>query len=298
MELAAGTMITPSLRLVRELGRGAMGSVWVADHLMLDTQMAVKLLLHEAMQQHGSIMHERFVREAKATAQLHSPHVVRIFDRGVTAGQVPFIVMELLAGESLGQYLLRKQRLNVAQLLHVVQQVALALDEAHTLNIVHRDIKPDNIFLATVPGSAEPLVKVLDFGIAKLLDAAAPNAQLTSTGAIIGTPKYMSPEQMLSAKAVDLQADLWALAVVAYRALCGVFPFRGESLTELCMAVANAQYSAPSQVEQTLPPGLDQWFSRAFARQARKRFTSAGEMAQAYRAALAPICTPAYGGGD
>jgi len=169
--LAPEMMVTPSVRLVRPLGRGGMGSVWVADHLTLRTQVAVKFISAEVLERGGRSILTRFEREAQAAAQIRSEHVVHIHDLGVMDGGTPYIVMELLDGESLGHRLKRARSLPADQVRLVVAQVAKALGAAHELGIIHRDIKPDNIFL--VKRDDEPLVKVLDFGIAKQTQVAS-----------------------------------------------------------------------------------------------------------------------------
>ena len=273
-------MISPTLRLSRLLGQGGMGSVWLADHLALQTQVAVKFLSQEMAASPEAI--ERFKREATAAAQIRSPHVVQTLDHGITADGVPYIVLELLEGEELGARMEREPRLPVALVALVVSQVCKALAKAHSLNIVHRDIKPDNIFLVDVDG--EPFVKVLDFGIAKKTGESS--LKMTSTNAMIGTPYYMSPEQAFSSKDVDARTDLWALAVVAYYALVGDVPFSGETVGAICLAIDKAQYTPVTQLRPELPPALDAWFARAFARKLDKRFASAREMADAFQAAI------------
>src|SRR5262249_44988052 len=157
-------------------------------------------------------------------AQIKSPHVAQVFDHGVTADGAPYIVMELLDGEDLKQRVRRLGPLPPAEVARIISQAASALGRAHRLGIVHRDIKPDNLVSLDIEG--ELFVKVLDFGVAK--GALGGNLAMTSTGSVVGTPMYMSPEQILSAKHVDFRADLWALSVVAYFALTGHTPFAGE----------------------------------------------------------------------
>jgi serine/threonine-protein kinase len=280
VDLAQGQMITPTLRLNRLLGRGGMGSVWLADQLALQTQVAVKFLSPEMAASPDAI--ERFKREATAAAQIRSPHVVQTLDHGITPEGVPYIVLELLEGEELGARMEREPRLPVALVALVVSQACKALAKAHSLNIVHRDIKPDNLFLVDVDG--EPFVKILDFGIAKKTDENS--LKMTSTNAMIGTPYYMSPEQAFSSKDVDARADLWALAVVAYYALVGDVPFSGETVGAICLAIDKAQYTPVTRLRPELPPALDAWFARAFARKLEKRFASAREMADAFQAAV------------
>ncbi|MBI4701237.1 MAG: serine/threonine protein kinase, partial [Deltaproteobacteria bacterium] len=225
MEPKPGTMVTPKVRLARPLGAGGMGSVWVADHLALEVEVAVKLISAEALQRDPGLA-ERFKREAAVAAKIKSPHVVQMHDHGLTDDGTPYIVMELLAGESLRERLERCERLSPRETGLMLAQVAEVLSTAHAMGVVHRDLKPDNVFL--VCSGYEIFVKVLDFGIAKHQGPAA-GRPLTRTDAVMGTPEYMSPEQLLSAKAVDHRADLWALGVVVYEALTGWRPFHGET---------------------------------------------------------------------
>ena len=187
MDLAAGTLVTSTVRLVRLLGEGGMGSVWVADHLALKTQVAVKFVSPQLIKEDSSIL-SRFNREAALSAKIKSPHVVQTFDHGVMDDGCPYIVMELLEGESLMERIERDGLLGFEAARTVVAHTAKALSKAHKLNIVHRDIKPDNIFV-TKPDEDddEIFVKILDFGIAKQTGVPKVSA-VTSTGMMVGTP--------------------------------------------------------------------------------------------------------------
>ncbi|MBI3201792.1 MAG: serine/threonine protein kinase [Myxococcales bacterium] len=275
-ELSVGTEVTSSIRLKRRLGAGGMGSVWVADHAALRTEVVVKFLADRLAEDATSLA--RFAREAAAAAQVKSPHVVQMLDHGVMAGGHPYIVMELLEGSDLSQELKRRQ-LSPAEVAHVIEHVALALDRAHSKDIVHRDIKPNNIFLCEV-GSGVPFVKLLDFGIAREGDQ-----NLTTTGNLVGTPAFMSPEQ-LSGKPVDRRADLWSLAMVALKALTGKNPFERPTIPETMGAVVHGDLPVPSQLSPDLPPGVDAWFARACARDPTARFATARELSEALWAAI------------
>ncbi|HTN83234.1 MAG TPA: serine/threonine-protein kinase, partial [Sorangium sp.] len=256
----AGQQLTATLRLVRPLGQGAMGSVWVADHLALGIQVAVKFMAPAVAQEPGFA--ERFRREAVAAAQIKHPHVAQVLDYGVSSDGALYIAMELLDGETLKSRLQRLGPLPLAEVARIVAQTAKALGRAHQLGIVHRDIKPDNLFVLDLDG--DPFIKILDFGVAKLDQSQAMSA--TATGSMLGTPLYMSPEQLLSAKHVDRQADLWALAVVAYRALTGALPFVGDTLGALSVAVYAGVFQPPSALRPDLPPAVDAWMARALQR--------------------------------
>jgi alpha-tubulin suppressor-like RCC1 family protein/serine/threonine protein kinase len=284
----AATQITPEIRLVRCLGRGGMGAVWLAEHTKLGTNVVVKLL-DEVLG--GAAPNEtsraRFIREAEAAAQVRSPHVVQIFDFGISDAGAPYIVMELLDGRDLGFELRAAGVLAPKLVAHVLSQVATALEVVHARRIVHRDIKPGNIFLCRLEGAPEselPFVKLLDFGIAKL--TAHAEVTLTTTGEMIGTPLYMSPEQFESSATIDHLSDLWSLGVVAFRALTGKPPFRGETLGQVVASVLNHEMPVPTRLRPELPRGVDAWFAKACARVPQERFTSAREMANAFAKAI------------
>ncbi len=292
MELSPGTFVTDNLRLVELLGEGGMGCVWVADHLTLRTKVAVKFIAAELIAQSPELV-PRFTREATAAAQIKSPHVVQTFDHGVMTDGSPYIVMELLEGEDLGQKLDREKKMPLAHVEIVISQVAKALNKAHAAGIIHRDIKPDNIFLVSHDDDEEPFVKVLDFGVAKHT-AAQSHSIVTATGAMVGTPAYMSPEQILTGKSVDVRSDIWSMGVVAYHALIGDIPFEGETLGALCVSISKAAVTPPSAVDPSIPASVDAWMARALARQPEDRFQSAKELAESFRAAIRgePVALP------
>jgi serine/threonine-protein kinase len=223
----------------------------------------------------------RFEREAKAAAQIRSAHVVQILDHGTFHG-TPYIAMELLEGEDLGRRLGRTHRMSPHDVAAIVTHVSRALSKAHAMEIVHRDLKPENVFLAL--DDDRELAKVLDFGVAKRVQVDAPNP--TVAGTMLGTPSYMSPEQAQGAQFVDYRSDLWALAVIAFRCMTGVLPFRGDSLPELLVRIVVSPLPVPSSLAVDVPRGFDAWWERAVARDANRRFQSARELAHALTVAL------------
>jgi serine/threonine-protein kinase len=280
--LVPGTLLRDKYRLDREIGRGGMGSVWRATRIDLGTDLAVKVLHASASSKAAAL--GRFEREAKAAASLSSPHVVRIIDFGIDeAKALAFLAMELLVGESLGECLKRSGRLAPAQVAGVITQVARALNQAHGLGIVHRDLKPANVFL--VQNEDEHLVKLLDFGIAKA-NGGVDEGLLTETGNVLGTPHYMSPEQLSSSKGVDHRADLWSLAVIACECMTGQRPFRADSLGELAMRISLGRCEPPSSVAP-VPVGFDEWFARATQIDPAQRFQTASALAAALTALVA-----------
>jgi hypothetical protein len=280
--LQPGAEVTHAVRLLRQLGQGGMGSVWLAEHRGLGTNVVVKFMMAELALDAASVA--RFSREAAAASQVKSPHVVQTLDHGITAEGVPFIVMELLEGHDLAKHLAARRVLSPEETLAIVDQLCKALDRAHQKGIVHRDIKPENIFLCDV-GHGETFVKLLDFGIAKSIHPDAP-AVLTSTGAVLGTPHYMSPEQSLGAKGIDHRTDLWSVGVVTFECLTGRRPFEGDTLAGLALAVHHGPIPIPTFYAPGLPPGVDMWFARACARNVDQRPASARALADELRQAL------------
>jgi hypothetical protein len=275
IQLAENSVVANRFRLNRLLGRGGMGSVWHATHLGLDIPCAVKFIEGEFA--HMAEAQQRFEREAKAAAQLRSPHVVQILDHGVCDG-TPYIAMELLDGEDLGKRLTRVGRMDPREVITIITQVCRALSRAHQLGIVHRDLKPDNIFL--VRDDDREIAKVLDFGIAKS-NATALDGSNTKTGAMLGTPYYMSPEQAQGIKSVDFRSDLWSLAVIVFQAITGHLPFESEALGDLLVKIIVQPIPVPSHVAADVPPGFDAWWNKASQRDPALRHQTAKEFAEA-----------------
>jgi serine/threonine-protein kinase len=286
----SGATIGGRYRLRAPIGAGAMGEVWRADHVTLGTPIAVKLV-DTANRDDAQEIIGRFEQEARAAAQLKSPHVVQILDYGAD-GRVAFIAMELLEGESLEHRLARRGRLLPSETAHVLREMARGIDRAHAAGVVHRDLKPPNVFIARVDGVE--VVKVLDFGIAKLLGVPREAQLQTQAGFVVGTPAYMSPEQVLGRR-VDHRSDLWQMGVIAFECITGQRPFDGEVLGQLFMSICTGPIPVPSAVVMpgatTIPKELaafDAWFARALSRDPAQRFASAGEMAEALSVIFAP----------
>lgn len=279
--LVAGRVLAGRYQLESQIGMGGFGTVWRAQHLVLEAPVAVKLIDPEIAEDPRAI--ERFLREAKALASLRSPHVVQILDYGVE-DQQPFMAMELLEGESLAERIERLGRLPAEQMVRVVVHVARAISRAHEAGVVHRDLKPENVFL--VQNDDDEIAKVLDFGVAKIAEGRMTlNGTATRTGALIGTPFYMSPEQALGNKEIDFRSDLWSLGVIAFESITGKRPFSSDGLGELMLQITVRELPVPSAFG-AVPPGFDEWFARAMNRDPEGRFGSAREMAEALRAAL------------
>jgi hypothetical protein len=278
----AGQVLCGRYRILNALGAGGMAAVWQGEQVSTGLPVAIKIILRELLDTPGAIA--RFQSEAKAVAQLRSQHVVRLIDYDVDLDAGPFIVMELLEGQTLGARLEHAERLSPPEFSRIFAHVAKGLDHAHANRIVHRDIKPDNIFLVRDDDGA-CLAKLLDFGVAK--DPLGTTSGLTSPGLLVGTISYMSPEQALG-KPVDFRTDLWALGVIAYECLVGRIPFGADtdSLARALLDICTLPVPIPSELKPDIAPAFDAWFAKACAREPDDRFTSAGEMA----AALDPIC--------
>ncbi len=248
-----GTLLAGRYSVETVLAQGGMGVVWLGRHVELDQPVAIKFL-RRALSGKEAVV-QRFLNEARAAAALRSEHVVRVIDVGQLDSGRPYLVMEHLEGVDLDALVEKDGPLDVEKALGYALQVCEALADAHSAGIVHRDIKPENLFLPQV-GSAKPMVKVVDFGLAKRLDASASKV-VTGPQENMGSPCYMSPEQIGSPRDVDERTDIWSLGVVLYRLLTGALPFDGDSVTEVCSRVLNAPPAPLFQVRPGLDPQLD-----------------------------------------
>jgi serine/threonine-protein kinase len=274
-----GAVIGGKYKLEQKLAAGGMGSVWLARHLQLQTDVAVKLL--DVGPAASADAHARFEREAKALSKLRHPNIVQVHDFGLD-DDMPYLVMELLRGESVDARLKRDGRMPIRTVGAMLGQVAKGLRRAHEAGFVHRDLKPGNLFI--VKGDDEETFVILDFGIAKQTGVVIDNS--TKTGEFMGSPHYMSPEQIRDSKDIDARSDLWSLAVILFRALTGVLPFPGTTLGAVLADVVSAPIPKILEAAPDLPPELDPFFDKAFSRDRTKRFASAREMAEAFDAVL------------
>jgi serine/threonine-protein kinase len=223
-----GEIIAEKYKLVTELGEGGMGSVWVAKNLALDVQVALKLIRGDMA---TPATEERFLTEARAAARLKHPAICRVFDFGRTRRNEPFMVMELLQGETLGEVLDRERLIPAIQAVQILLPIADALGTAHAKGVVHRDLKPDNVFLADTDGRLQP--KVLDFGVAKLAASPVSDTRITQAGTVVGSPDYMAPEQARGVEDIDARADVWGLCVLLYECVTGRVPFEDANYNAL-----------------------------------------------------------------
>ncbi|MDI1478467.1 serine/threonine-protein kinase [Polyangium sp. y55x31] len=278
--IAEGQLIAGKIRLERPLARGGMGAVWIAHHLKLDRAVAVKFM--EPGLAASDTARARFEREARAAAQIQSAHVVEVHDYGVE-GETPYIVMELLRGEDLAARLTKRGKLGLAEALRITQPICKALRRAHELGLVHRDLKPGNVFLARQDD--DEIVKLLDFGIAKAVSPGTPQSgDVTRSGNLVGSPLYMSPEQIRKSKEVDHRSDLWSLGVILYQMLTGRTPFVEDEVGAVLVAICTDPIPKPSTLAPELGPEVDRFFDRALARDPAERFQNSRELYEALEA--------------
>jgi serine/threonine protein kinase len=275
--IQVGELLAGKYRVERVLGAGGMGVVVEATHLELEQKVAVKFLLAEAVGSADAAA--RFVREARAAVKIKSEHVARVIDVGRLETGAPYIVMEFLHGHDLGAEIARG-RLSIEDAVDYVIQACDAMAEAHAAGIVHRDLKPSNLFLSH-RSDGSGLVKVLDFGISKVNVPDISEASLTKTSTLMGSPYYMSPEQMRSARTVDHRTDVWSLGVILFELLAGTPPFHGESLPHLFSQIMTEPPLALAPLRPDAPAELEQVLIKCLTKDREQRYQSVGEFAAA-----------------
>jgi serine/threonine-protein kinase len=265
-----------------------MAAVFEAENVDIGKRVAVKVLSKELS--HSKVVNERFIREARAAARIRSPYICDVFDVGTWDG-LPYLVLELLEGESLYERLARDRKLSIEDTLRIAEQIAKGLQKAHDEKIVHRDLKPENIFL-TRSEDGETISKIVDFGLAKFYEpnaAGGEQARITKEGALFGTPAYMSPEQARAQGDVDHRADLWAFACIVYEMLIGRTVWNVDQGVAMILAqIASAPLPKPSRLRSDLPRTFDTWFEHALDRHIEARFQSAREALDGLKTALLP----------
>ncbi len=272
----AGELLAGKYLVDRVLGAGGMGVVVAARHTQLDQKVALKFLLPAACEAPSAIA--RFLREGKAAASITSEHVARVVDTGVLDNGSPYLVMEYLEGSDLGALTAERGPIPPSDAVEYVLQACEAIVEAHQLGIVHRDLKPANLFLARRKDGS-PLVKVLDFGISK--SEGGSRSQLTSTTALMGSPRYMSPEQMVSARDVDARTDVWALGVILYELTTGRPVWEADTVQGLCALIASAPAPPLRQRAPHAPALLEEVIARCLAKSPNERIASVADLALA-----------------
>jgi eukaryotic-like serine/threonine-protein kinase len=290
-----GDVIAGKFRVERMLGAGGMGVVVEARDIELDDRVAIKLLLPAALERPDIVA--RFRREARAAVKIKSEHIARVIDVGSLDDGAPFIVMEYLEGYDLSKPIRKNGRISIPTAVDYVLQACEALAEAHVLGIVHRDIKPPNLFL-TLRADGSPCIKVLDFGISKVIGGLdtpegvdIPEATLTQTSVVLGSPRYMAPEQISKPKAVDARADIWGIGTTFYRLVTGRAPYEGSTLPEIFAAILMTP-NGPPPIHQHVPDApveLDAVIRRCVRINPAERWSNIGDLATA----LAPFGSPA-----
>src|SRR5437868_10074061 len=271
-----GDRIAGRYEVLEFIGAGGMGVVLAARHLTLGHTVALKLLKPEATE--SGVALERFLREARATVKMQTEHVAKVVDVGSLENGAPFIVMEHLFGQNLEEVLEQRGPLAVAEAAEYVMQACEAIAEAHSFGWIHRDLKPSNLFL-THRRDGSPLIKVLDFGISKPLVKLAGDPTLTRTGAMLGSPRYMAPEQIRNVKTVDTRVDIWALGVITYELLTKVNPFGADSMMRILTRINSEHPPSPRTIEPRIPEALDRLVMQCLKKEPAARIQTIVEFA-------------------
>ncbi|MBI2896472.1 MAG: serine/threonine protein kinase [Deltaproteobacteria bacterium] len=272
-----GQLIGGRFRLGRLLGRGGMGEVREAEHVELGRRVAVKIMHGRAAQNRSSVT--RLKREARSLASISHPNIVEVLDAGEHDGS-PYLVMELLEGEDLRTRIDRVGQIPVGEAIAIASQVLAGLDAVHAGGIIHRDVKPENVFLTPQPDGSL-FVKLLDFGVSKLMEIDSSAGNLTESGTIVGSPAFMAPEQAIGSAGIDARTDLYSVGAVLYTMLGGRPPFIAPNIPAVLLAIVEGKAEPLASLRPALPPGLVQVVERAMEKERGKRFRSAGEFAEA-----------------
>jgi serine/threonine-protein kinase len=304
-EVPIGTELSARYRISREIGRGGMAAVYEAVHIDIGKRVAVKIL-DPSLAKNDTVI-ERFHREARAAASVSSPHICDVFDVGRLEDGRPYLVLELLEGESLYDRMAREGQLRVADAVRILSQAGRGLARAHAAGIIHRDLKPENIFLHR-NAEGEEIVKLVDFGLAKFHTQLVEEERLTREGAIFGTPLYMSPEQVSGQGQADHRSDLWALGCITFECLTGrpIWPV-DRGMAYIFAQIVTQPIPVPSSLRPELPRAFDAWFHQALQRDPERRYQSAQQMVVDLAAALGhdtsglvstPAILPSFGSGS
>jgi eukaryotic-like serine/threonine-protein kinase len=278
--LSTGEIIDGKYRIVRLLGEGGMGAVYEGENTRIHRRVAIKVL-HANVAAQGEAV-ARFEREAQAAGRIGSDHIVEVLDLGALASGDRYLVMEYMDGEGLGERIKQRGRLTPQELQPIAHQLLIGLSAAHGAGIIHRDLKPDNVFLLKSRGGHADFVKLLDFGISKFNQLSGDSGfSMTRTGAVMGTPYYMAPEQAKGARDLDHRVDLYAVGVILYEALTGQVPFNGDTFNELLFKIVLEEPRPLVVVVPTIDPGFAAIVTKAMARDPALRFQTAREFQEA-----------------
>ncbi len=275
-----GQVVGGRYRIARMLGKGNMARVYVAEQMSMERNVAVKVLQPDLIA--DEVAAGRFRQEVDAVARLHSPHTITFYDAGATPEGVPYIVMELLAGQTLRERLEADGLISPMEVVSIVRQIACSLQEAHGAGVLHRDLKPENVHFCHIATPMQPFLKLLDFGLAKLSDRTTgpDNPTLTGVRQTVGTPAYMAPEMIVEERPVDSRSDVYCLGVMCFEMLTGTRPFQVRGAMK--MAMAHVRDPVPSAVERNpnLPANIDDFFQSIMAKDPTKRPQEAIDVAR------------------
>lgn len=284
-----GELLAGKYRVERILGQGGMGVVVKARHVELDEPVALKLMLPEVATNEEAV--GRFLREARAAVRVKSEHVARVIDVGQLESGAPYLVMEYLDGQDLAQILRERGPLPIDDAIDYLAQACEAVAEAHVLGVVHRDLKPANLMVITRSDGSE-CVKLLDFGISKVSSKDGAALDLTKTSALLGSPFYMSPEQMMSSRDIDGRTDVWALGIILFEFLTGHTPFVAETLPRVCALIATAEPPSLRSIRADVPAGVDAVVQHCLKKNRDERYADVAELANALRPFAAERSAP------
>jgi serine/threonine-protein kinase len=290
--LAPGTLIAGKLRIVRLLGAGGMGAVYEVEHEITKHRRALKLL-HPQYAAYPHVI-ERFLREASAAGRIGNPHIIETFDAGQLESGEPYLVMELLQGQTLADLMEKKGELSITEASELLRQACTGVQAAHDAGIVHRDLKPDNLFITTKDG--RPFLKILDFGVSKFDPGLTGGALgVTQEGATLGTPFYMPPEQIRGDKHIDSRADIYALGVILYECVSGIRPFNADTLAHLAVLIHEGNPTSIADLRPDIPSRFAEVVHKAMARNKEERPASARELAESLAAFTPQVLGPTVG---
>ncbi len=278
MTLELGDVIQGKYRIVRLIGQGGMGAVYEGENTLIARRVAIKVLYGSVAQQQGVV--ERFQREAQAAGRIGNDHILEVLDMGTLDDGHHFMIMEYLDGETMGDRTKRVGPLSAKQVYPLARQLLTGLAAAHNAGIIHRDLKPDNVFILREKAGQPDFVKIIDFGISKFTQLDQ-DMKMTATGAVMGTPYFMSPEQAKGSGAADARSDLYAVGVILYKAVTGQVPFDGATFNELLFKIVLSPMPQPRHLVPELDPAFETIIQKAMARAPERRFQTAEEFAQA-----------------